>query len=341
MTTAFATTPSHALHARPGHVERPERLDAVLTRLRADPAWDALQHVAPLPVDLDVTRLVHSDTYLRRLVEASREEAALDPDTYTTHASVAVALETLGAVLAVTQAVLEGRTACGFAATRPPGHHATPDRAMGFCLLSNVALAARWAEDHFGVERTLIVDFDVHHGNGTQEVFYEDPNVLFLSVHQHPLYPGTGAAGEVGHGRGEGTTVNVPLPPRTGRQGYLDAFRRLLEPVVARFRPEWILVSAGYDAHWQDPLGAMHLDAAAFGALMQEVMAWADAHSDGRLVAVLEGGYHADALADSVQTTVRMLLDPEAGARDAAADAPDDAVDVRGLIRDLAHLHGV
>lgn len=341
MTTAFATTPSHARHAQPGHIERPERLDAVLTLLRNDPAWEALHHLAPAAVDLETARLVHTDAYVKRFVEAAASRASLDADTYTTPSSVDVALESLGAVLAVTEAVLEGTVTNGFAATRPPGHHATPDRAMGFCLLSNVALAARWAEVHVGVERTLIVDFDVHHGNGTQDVFYADPNRLFMSVHQHPLYPGTGAADEIGTGRGEGATVNVPLPPRTDVQGYLEAFRRVFAPIAARFRPELILVSAGYDAHWRDPLATMYLDAQGLGLLVRELMEWADAYCDHRLVAVLEGGYHADALAQCVLASLQVLLDPTAEPADATGEAPQGTSDVRGLVQDIARLHNV
>ncbi len=342
MTTAFGFNPSHGHHYEPGHVERPERLEAIREQLSSSPNWNRLQHVEPMAVDLDVARLVHRRTYLERLQQAlQRAPARLDPDIYVQPESLTVALEAVGTLLAVTRAVLDGHADNGFAAIRPPGHHATPERAMGFCLLSNVAIVVRWAQQSFGVERVAIVDFDVHHGNGTQEVFYEDPNVLFISVHQFPHYPGTGRMEEIGEGRGRGATVNVPLPPFTDDAGYLEVFRRLLGPIVRRFRPEVLFVSAGYDAHWRDPLSAMQLTVAGFAQLVYELMEWADAYCDNRLVAALEGGYDAEALAAGVAATVARLLDPTAEIEDPIGPSPHEPADVRDLIYELRLLHRV
>ncbi len=342
MTTAFSWNPSHGSHSEVGHVERPERLEAIRQQLLSSPIWNRLQHTDPLPVDLDAACLVHRRAYLERLQQAlQRAPTRLDPDTYVQPESLAVALEAVGALLAITEAVLEGRADNGFAAVRPPGHHATPERAMGFCLLSNVAIAVRWAQQTFGVERIAIVDFDVHHGNGTQEVFYEDPNVLFLSVHQFPHYPGTGRMEEIGEGRGRGATVNVPLPAYTGDDGYLEAFRRLLGPVVRRFRPEVLFVSAGYDAHWRDPLSAMQLTVTGYAKLVYELMEWADACCDNRLVMTLEGGYDTEALAASVTASITRLLDPMADLEDPIGPAPHETTDVRDLIYELRLLHKV
>lgn len=342
MTTAFAWNATHTAHAETGHVERPERLEAIRERLTTAQLWDRLALQQPLPIDWEIVRLVHRRTYIERLQQAvAHAPLRLEVDTYLQPGSLEAALEAVGALLAVTQAVLEGRASNGFAAVRPPGHHATPDRAMGFCLFSNVAIATRWAQHTFGVERVAIVDFDVHHGNGTQEVFYEDPNVLFLSVHQFPHYPGTGRAEEIGAGRGRGTTVNVPLPAYTGDEGYLEAFRRLLGPVVRRFRPEVIFLSAGYDAHWRDPLGSMQLSVTGYAALVYELMEWVDACCDGRLVAALEGGYDLEALAACVEATLVRLQDPLAPIVDALGPSPHEAVDVRDLLYELRLLHHV
>lgn len=342
MTTALSFNPSHMRHYEPGHVERPERLAAIQARLSASSSWNRLQHVAPLLVDLEVARLVHRRAYIDRLQQAlHRAPTRLDPDTYVQPDSLAVALEAVGALLAVTEVVLAGSADNGFAVIRPPGHHATPERAMGFCLLSNVAIAARWAQQTLGVERVVIVDFDVHHGNGTQEVFYEDPNVLFISIHQSPHYPGTGRMEEIGEGRGRGTTVNVPLPAYTGDAGYLEVFRRLLGPIVHRFRPEVLFVSAGYDAHWRDPLSAMQLTVAGYAQLVYELMEWADACCNGRLVAALEGGYDTEALALSVEASVVRLLDPMAEVNDLIGPAPHKTIDVRDLVYELCLLHKV
>jgi acetoin utilization deacetylase AcuC-like enzyme len=343
MRTAFAHNPPHEAHFQRGHVERPERLEAILALVSEDPALEkALVRPRAGPVDLDVARLVHTDAYLRRLETAvGAGGARLDPDTYATAESLAVALEGLGALLAATRAVLDGEAENGFAAVRPPGHHATPGAAMGFCLLSNVAVAARRAQRRYGVERVLIVDFDVHHGNGTQDAFYEDPNVLVASTHQHPLYPGTGALRERGAGAGDGATINLPLPPRTGDEGYLRAFRRVLRPLARRFRPELILLSAGYDAHWRDPLSDMHLSVEGFGRLVLEVMEWADAWCENRLVAALEGGYDAGALAHGVRATLRLLQDPSAGVEDPFGPPRAPDADVTAYLADAAGFFGV
>ena len=336
MSTAFTHNPDHEAHQRPGHPERPERLQAVLARLQDDPVWQDLQLLEAGPASDDDVLRVHPESYLERL----RQAGSIDADTYVTEASLDVALHGLGGLLAVTDAVLGGEVDNGFAAIRPPGHHATPTQPMGFCLLSNVAIAARRAQDRHGVERVLIVDFDVHHGNGTQDVFYDDPDVLYMSMHQHPLYPGTGGARETGLERGQGQTVNVPLPPATGDAGYQQALHRLLAPLARRFEPELIFISAGYDAHWKDAIAHMNVTTAGFAQLVYDLLEWADQLCDGRLVAALEGGYNADALAHSVLSTMRLLVDPEeAEPSDPFGDPPGQEPDVEPIINELAHLH--
>lgn len=342
MSTAFTWNPGHEAHASDDHPERPARLETTLRLLEADPLWPTLQHVPLHPATLDDALLVHRTDYLKRLEAAVQHGGAwLDEDTYATPDSLRVAIEGLGGLLAVTRAVVEGTARNGFALIRPPGHHARPDGAMGFCLLATIAIAARWARQQFGMERIALIDFDVHHGNGTQEVFYEDPNVLFVSLHQHPLYPGTGLVPEHGTGKGEGATVNLPLPAYTGDAGYLAAFRRVVEPVVRRFRPELLLVSAGYDAHWKDPLARMNLSTTGFAHLIREIRAWADAWAENRLVAQLEGGYHAEALAQSVRATLRCLLDTTADPGDLIGPAPRPDTEIGLLLTDIAAFHRV
>ena len=229
----------------------------------------------------------------------------------------------------------------GLALVRPPGHHALTHNGMGFCLLANVAIAARWAQQHHGVRRMLIVDFDVHHGNGTQDIFYQDPNVLFFSTHQFPYYPGTGAAMEMGAEAAYGTTVNVPFPPHVGDTGYLEAFQRILAPVARRFRPELILLSAGYDAHWMDPLASMGLSISGYTTLVHELMALADELCGGRLVCVLEGGYHLQVLPHAVLSTFRVLRNDPIEPSDPFGLAPGVERDVSSLFSKLKMLHGI
>ena len=337
MSIAFAWNESHGDHHASRHVERPERLQAVLKLVDHSPIRRRLSTVSYERASLDLLRLVHTDAHLRHVVDAvERGFDRLDPDTYITGGSLHAALDAVGALIAVTRAVVDGRAETGFAAVRPPGHHATPDRSMGFCLFSNVAVAARWAQLEAGIGRVLIVDFDVHHGNGTQDVFYDDPTVMYMSVHQAPFYPGTGALRERGEGEAAGTTLNVPLPGGTGDAGYLRVFEEVLRPHAEAFRPELILMSAGYDAHWKDLLGGMHVSASGFAELVRLMRGWAYEWSDGRIVAALEGGYHLDALAFSVLATLDVLHDVEARVDDPIGPSAEEETDVREYLAELA-----
>lgn len=322
MSTAFSWNENHVYHASARHPERPERIRAILDELTRLPLWRALAVRPPLEADRSDAALVHSEAYLDRLETATAYAAHLDPDTYTTHRSLEAAYSSLGAVLAVADAVLGGVARNGFAAARPPGHHATPDRAMGFCLLSNAAIAARWAQRHFGVGRIAIVDFDVHHGNGTQDAFYDAEDVLYLSTHEAPLYPGSGGLDERGSGPGLGTTVNVPLPAGAGDGALLRTFESIFEPIVLGFGPQLIIASAGYDAHWRDPLARLNASMTGYSRLVSRLMSWADACSDGRLVVVLEGGYDLQALATSVAATISRLIDHDTPIDDVLGEPP-------------------
>lgn len=306
----------HAVHAQPGHPDRPARLDAIRRAIDADLALHALTWIEGKPAGRTALERVHDPAYLD-LVEAFCETGggALDVDTYATQASCDVARQSCGNLLAVVDAVLVGEADNGFAIGRPPGHHARPAQAMGFCLLSNVAVAARHAQVAHGVDRVLIVDTDAHHGNGTQEAFYDDPSVLFVSSHQADIYPGTGHVDETGADTGEGYTVNLPLPAGTGN-ALVDLYREVLPPLAERFRPDLVLVSAGFDAHRLDPLAGLALSVRGLADVVGVVQETADRWAEGRLALSLEGGYHVDALAAGVVATLRRLLDPAAEVRD-------------------------
>lgn len=296
------------LHDYPGHPETAARLRAITDRLAADPALCSLP-AAPAPdADPGQLRSVHTDRHILGVERAAHSGGGwLDGDTYCTARSYDVALRAAGAAMRATELVMSGAARSAFGLVRPPGHHATADQAMGFCLFNNAALAARAAQQLHGAEKVAIVDIDVHHGNGTQDVFYDDASVLYCSLHQWPLYPGTGPASETGTARAEGTTVNVPLPPGSDGELWMSAFETRVVPALVGFRPDLVVVSAGYDAHTADPLAELRLTTDTYAQVAARLAALAGEMCDGRTVWLLEGGYDLDALAASVATTLRAL----------------------------------
>jgi acetoin utilization deacetylase AcuC-like enzyme len=292
----------------PGHPERPERIAAIRDHLRDRGLLERLLTIRPDPCPIERIARVHPPGYIEAIRDACRRAPAhLDPDTGVSAGSWRAALLSAGGALAGCEAVMSGRARAAFVACRPPGHHAEADRAMGFCLFNNVAIAARYLQDMHGAGRVLIVDWDVHHGNGTQHLFEEDDTVFYFSTHQFPFYPGTGDAREVGRGRGRGFTLNVPLPAGSGDETYLRVFREVLRPAIDRFRPEAILISAGFDAHRDDPLAAMRVTEAGYAGMTEVVAEAAAAHCPGRIVSLLEGGYDLAALGASVEAHLRAL----------------------------------
>jgi acetoin utilization deacetylase AcuC-like enzyme len=283
-----------------GHPDQPRRIAAVMALLDDYDRHD-LRHLEPRAATPSELALNHDQAHVERVAAtASQPSFAFDADTPVSAQSYDTALLAAGGLLELLDAVIDGEVDNGFALVRPPGHHAESDRAMGFCLFNNVAVGARYLIDHHGFERVLIVDWDVHHGNGTQHSFAADPAVLYVSTHQHPYYPGTGAAHEVGVGDAEGATVNLPLPAGCGDPEYLHLFARVIDPICRQFAPQFVLISAGFDAHLRDPMAAMRVSTDGFGAMARCLLRIAEDLCQGRCAAVLEGGYDLEALGASV-----------------------------------------
>jgi acetoin utilization deacetylase AcuC-like enzyme len=315
-------------HDQPGHPEHAGRLRAVMRLLRERDALSPLQALPFGPATFEQLTAVHTPEYVSKVFATSeRGRGALNPDTYINAASFNAAAMAAGASLAAVDAVMRGGVTRAFALVRPPGHHAFADHGEGFCLFNNIAFAARRAlgdllgehDQAWGPsairshrdaqpERVMIVDFDVHHGNGTQAIFYDDPRVLYASVHEYgPLYPGTGRAGEMGRGQGKGATINVPLPAGVGDRGYAAVFDEIFAPAARAFKPSLLLVSAGFDAHWRDPLAHMSVSLTGFARMMRALCGLSDELCERRMVAVLEGGYDLDALSYGVLNALRIM----------------------------------
>lgn len=293
-------------HRAAGHPERPDRLLAIGAALDADAELRQLPRLPAPAADPEVPLLVHSRQHIDAVSAMSASGGGwFDGDTYCGPASFDAAVRAAGAAILAVDAVLEG-AAAAFALVRPPGHHASVDRAAGFCLFNNAAIAVRHAQRRRGLGPVAVIDIDVHHGDGTQSIFHDDPSVLYTSLHQHPLYPGTGAAGDRGTGRGTGATLNVPLPEGTGGEGWLAALEAQVLPAVSRFAPELVVVSAGYDGHVDDPLAGLRLEASTYGRAAELIAQLAGSSGRGT-VWTLEGGYALDALGASVAACLSAL----------------------------------
>ena len=297
----------------PVHPESSDRLRAILMQLNRAGLLGELTQVKPGPAPLEQILTVHEQAYVQRLETACNEGLReIDcADSTISRQSYKVALLAAGGAMAAVDAVMQGELQNAFCAVRPPGHHAEADRSMGFCMFNNIAVAAKYAQQQYHLQRVWILDWDVHHGNGTQHTFEEDPSVLYVGLHQHPqtLYPGTGYETEVGTGPGTGFTVNIPMLPGSTDQDYLDAFANRIMPTVRGFAPELVLISAGFDAHRADPLALIELTESGFRALTEQTLSLAAEYASGRVVSLLEGGYDLEALASSVETHVRALME--------------------------------
>ena len=307
--THFYYSPTFLEHDTGRHPENRTRLEHVVAKLETAGLLGRCECVGFAPADAAVVEGVHAEGHVARLADlAARGGGQLDPDTVVSPASADAACLAAGAVCEATRRVVAGDARRAFCLIRPPGHHATPTRAMGFCLVNNVAVAARMATEEFDLDRVLIVDWDVHHGNGTQDIFYDDARVGFFSAHRWPFYPGTGAEDETGKGDGLGATMNLPVKFGTSRDRYLSWFARELADFADRIEPQVVLLSAGFDAHREDPVGSLGLETEDFGDLTAIVLDVAATHADGRVVSVLEGGYNPPVLADCVALHLEGLL---------------------------------
>jgi acetoin utilization deacetylase AcuC-like enzyme len=321
--TAFVIDSRYQEHnAKPDHPERPERIGALLDMLSGS-RRDGLVEVAPRLATSAELLSNHSRELVAEMEATSgRQYHAFDYDTTTSAATYDTARLAAGGLLAVLDAIMAGSADNGFAMVRPPGHHAEADRAMGFCFFNNIAIAARYLQSTYDLKRILIVDWDVHHGNGTQRSFYAADDVLFISAHQYPYYPGTGAATETGVAGGMGYTVNLPFPAGFGDAEYEGAFARIVEPIGHQFEPDFVLISAGFDCHDLDPLGGMHVTVTGFSRMTRGLLSVARQHSSGRCAAVLEGGYSLEGLKQGVTSVLDEMAhenDPEPPPADSPA----------------------
>ena len=298
-----------AHHHGPEHPERPERLSAIRERLAQKQIDRQLIQEGPPPQNQGILEAVHTPDYVNSVKSlCAQGGGSLDPDTQAVRESWRAACDAAGALTHAVDRVLSGNWDRAFCSPRPPGHHARPQRAMGFCLFNNIAVAAQAALDSGRVRRVAILDWDVHHGNGTQEIFWTRPDVLYASWHQFPFYPGTGAESEIGAAQGLGSTINCPLAQGSGDEAFLSCWERRIRPALEGFAPELLLISAGFDADARDPLGGLNLTPKGFGDLSERIVRWADRSCQGRVVSALEGGYDLEALADGVEAHLRTLL---------------------------------
>ena len=311
MTTAIVHHPIYQKHdTGPGHPETPMRYEVVMDALRDNKElWESLTEITPEKASKGLIQAARTPQHFKR-VEGAIEHGIdrLDADTVISMQSFDASLFAAGGAIAGVDAVMQGEAKNAFVAVRPPGHHATAENAMGFCLFNNVAVAARHAQNQYKeIDRVAVIDWDVHHGNGTQGIFYDDPNVYFFSMHQYPWYPGTGSRGETGHGRGLGSTMNIPLKANTLAEEQKRMFERALEDISKKFQPDLIMISAGFDAHLTDPLGQLQLEDDDYISMTRTVMQWADDACGGRIVSCLEGGYNLETLGETVKNHVAEL----------------------------------
>ncbi len=339
MTTAYITHPDYLNHDIPNHPERPARMKAIWKLLDDEGLSGRMKKYTPTPATDKHLLAVHTTDYLTEIAQAQKEgygirftvDTVLLPET-----AITARLSAGGGVCAV-DAVMKGEVDNALVITRPPGHHAVSDSAMGFCYYNNIAIAARYAQRQYGIERVMIVDYDVHHGNGTQDIFYDDNAVMFVSTHQSPLYPGTGGMNEIGAGKGKGYTVNIPISAGHGDESYAQIYERIVWKVAEKFMPQLILVSAGFDAHWDDPLANMHLSLSGYHHLDGELIRMAERFCGGKIIFMLEGGYNTDILARGVGNIAYALLGDET--YHDPFGAMESRKDISNLVEKIRQLH--
>ena len=343
MSTGYVYDPIFLEHDLRGHPESRDRLFGVMRFLRERQITERMEPILAPPIPREYLEMNHTAAYIDFVAEMSeRGGGSLDMDTYVAPRTFEAALRAAGGVHAAAEAVLRGRMENAVCLVRPPGHHAIRNRGMGFCIFNNIAVAAHAVRAQRLARRIFIVDFDVHHGNGTQASFYKDPDVLFCSTHQYPHYPGTGSIHEIGEGDGRGFTINVPLPAEVGDAGFQAVFEEIVWPAGKRFSPDLLLVSAGYDAHWADPLASLALSLKGFASMGRRLVQMAKKLCGGRIVFTLEGGYHPNVLPNGVYNLCRAALGlPVDGDLDPLGPSPYPEPSLETLIRAVRQAHGL
>lgn len=307
--TGFVYSPVYLNHNTGSHPECPARLTAILNYIKKDNIKNCLINLTPIPATVEQISLIHDKEYIHSVKEACETGIiSLDADTVISKDSYDAALLAAGGVITGIDAIFEGKTDNVFCAVRPPGHHAEKNRAMGFCIFNNIAIGAKYAQKKYGIKKVFIVDWDLHHGNGTQNAFYNDPTAFYASSHQQYIFPGTGSSEENGEGDGKGFTMNFPLPHGQGDKEYISLFKKRIYPEIINYKPDMIMISAGFDTHIDDPFGSMNITSEGFGRLTDIICKAADEVCKGRIVSVLEGGYNLEALGESVVFHLKSLM---------------------------------
>jgi acetoin utilization deacetylase AcuC-like enzyme len=324
-----------------GHPENAKRLESIISHLKDSKLYERLQLVESRVADLKEILICHSEEYVEYVKSFCEKGGGyFDPDTYSNKFSYVAASTAVGSSIDLTKSVISGKLKNGFALLRPPGHHALANRAMGFCLFGNIAIAAKTALNEPGINKVAIVDFDVHHGNGTQALVGYDPNILFISTHQYPFYPGTGSIREIGKDDAEGTIINIPLQVGIGDIGFKTVFEKIVISALERFGPDLILVSAGYDAHWDDPLANLNLSLSGYDLISKKLIECAEEICNGKIVFFLEGGYNLDVLGYGVTNGIRKLLGIDEF-EDPIGKSDQNEPNIDNLIKELIKLHNL
>jgi len=333
--TGIVYDPLFLKHTQSGHPENADRLTAILNDLESSKLLTLLETVPSRPALLEELNYYHSENYIKRVKEVCLQGGGyLDPDTYTTEFSFDAATTAVGSLIDLTNKVCSGRLKNGFALVRPPGHHALTGSGMGFCIFGNAAIAAKAALKNINIEKVAIVDFDVHHGNGTEAMVKDDPNILYISTHQYPFYPGTGSA------KADRTVLNIPLEPGVGDEGFQRIYNELIIPKIVKFKPGLIIVSAGYDAHWNDPLANLSLSLTGYSWITKTLVNLSEKLCNGKIVFTLEGGYNLDVLSSGVANSVKALLSKD-GYEDPFGKPPQQEPEISELLVELRKIHNL
>ena len=343
MKVGFVYDPIYLEHDTGQHPENAKRLEAIIAHLEMTGLKQQLTPIKPRAASMEELLSVHDEHHISQIRDVAQKGGGyLDADTVMSSGSYEAALYAAGGVIRAAEAVINEEVDSAFALVRPPGHHAIYERAMGFCLFNNIAVATKYALTNYKLERILIVDFDVHHGNGTQATFYDNPHVLYISTHEYPFYPGTGSIEETGNGTAEGTTINIPLPAGSGDTEYQEVFEQIIVPAAMRFKPQLIMVSAGYDTHWADQLALMQVSVTGSAQIVKVIRGLADELCNGRLVFSLEGGYNLRVLAASIKATFEMLLG-NTTIEDPLGQSPPrfEEPSIASLIRKIKEIHNL